>query len=567
MRHPGPEPDADAAPRLTLTTLPWDVIISVLAFVRPLDIYSIRKTCKILHDATRQHVVWINALRGVCYDNNLYLEFFSPEEMPLLHLEHAATMPSRFIRRVKDTIAFDNAYRARLTPPTPALEDETPPEESENNKLPYLAPLFIRELEIPAVPGPPVWNLEDAVSELRLAPGGRYLAMNHYWDMQIWDLGLSTSEKPRLIAHRTFPGNGDFVIYGIWVKPDGRGLQIQTNFLCMEPAQNDLAIWEIYPSDPNPVLTQVASLVRGPMLTYECRGGSRIAISEESRVGVWDPTLNTLVTWDVPVDMVTMLVIQTRAICLYKDSIAVYEVPHITPRPHRAFVEESRKLTPIWTTLLPYSVDDYFLPASWPYTAEHGSPRGDLYFGLTEASPPRNYVYRVPARPLPVSEAAAIDLVAIVDVEGPVPERLDNFLQRPVRMCEGHLALMSEPESREEVRLQILEEPHPGRAFLNALMADDDESGDLLPGRMPGAWIPRPMTPLPAGPSPSPLPQTVPEEYKDKAMRAPTWSVALWRGNNDITDFEFDGASGRACAITEDYDVLVLDYLEAPKLA
>ena len=147
-------------------------------------------------------------------------------------------------------------------------------------------------------------------------------------------------------------------------------------------------------------------MMRGPMLTYECRGGSRIAISEENTVGVWDPTLNTLITWAVPADMVTvrlsplsplspthrpqMLIIQTRAICLYKDRITVYEVPYIIPRSDGALQEEQHELSPIWTTLLPYSVDDYFLPASWPYSADRGMPRSDLYFGLTEAVPARN---------------------------------------------------------------------------------------------------------------------------------------------------------------------------------
>ena len=50
----------------------------------------------------------------------------------------------------------------------------------------------------------------------------------------------------------------------------------------------------------------------------------------------------------------------------------------------------------------------------------------------------------------------------------------------------------------------------------------------------------------------------------DSALRTPTWSVSLYKGDGDVIDFEFDGASGRACAITDEYEVLVLDYLQTP---
>ncbi|KAL1658659.1 hypothetical protein GGF50DRAFT_66838 [Schizophyllum commune] len=555
--------EPEAVQKLAFDTLPWDVILHILDFVPPLDIIALRRTCKLFCVATQQHVVWIHALRSVCYENNLYADIFAPEDLPRAHIELAATTPSRFIRRVKDASTNSDAMDGTPTSPvpTPVLEggDLSRPQETAPRKdLPYLAPLSVRSLSIPPAAQAPLWHLTDAVNELRLAPGGRYLAMNHYWDMQIWDLGLHATDEPRLIATHTFPNSGDFVIYGIWIKPDGRGLQIQTNFLCTEPPRNELAIWEIYPLESDPQLRPVASMMRGPMLTYECRGGSRIAISEENTVGVWDPTLNTLITWAVPADMVTMLIIQTRAICLYKDRITVYEVPYIIPRSDGALQEELHELSPIWTTLLPYSVDDYFLPASWPYSADRGMPRSDLYFGLTEAVPARNYIYRVPARPLPVADAPAIELVAVVDVEGPVPPRLDNFLQRPVRMCEGHLALMSEPSTREEVRLQIVQEPRRGRNPLDALSAAVREDSDMLPGRMPGMWPPAGAA---AGTSSDPI---VLDDEVDSALRTPTWSVSLYKGDGDVIDFEFDGASGRACAITDEYEVLVLDYLQTP---
>ncbi|TRM67219.1 hypothetical protein BD626DRAFT_485160 [Schizophyllum amplum] len=556
---------------LTFDALPIDIILLILEFVRPLDIISVRLTCKLLRDVTRQHALWISALRTVCYDNNLYPEMFAVEALSLSQLEHSATTPSLFFRQVKRAAESASAAKEKMereedgnTPSDPAPESVTP----------SLRPAVVRRLDIPPSTLDGLnWAFTEDVTELRLAPGGRYLAMNHYCDMQIWDLGFWSSDTPRIIANHSFPDTGDFVLYGIWIKPDGRGLQIQTNFLCMEPPQNELAIWEIYPASENPTLELIASLTRGPLLTYECRGGSKIAISELNRVGVWDPSLNTLVTWEVPEGMTTMLVVQDRAVCLYQDHIAVYDVPHIQGRPSGALVEEAREMAPIWTTLLSYSADDYYLPASWPYTADLGSPRGDLYFALTEAVPARNYIYRVPASPRSAKEAPAIALAAVANVQGAGTERLENYLQRPVRLCEGHLALMSEPSARGVVCLQILEEPTISRQrSLQGQERSSDRPATIptVPANPSSALVaPTPAAPhAPAGHDTSVSQASELRESwtgdEAEGMRVPTWTVLLFEADYEIVDFEFDGASGRACAITEDYTVLVLDYIESP---
>ncbi|XP_006463525.1 hypothetical protein AGABI2DRAFT_144813 [Agaricus bisporus var. bisporus H97] len=78
-----------------ITSLPLDVLISLMGFLRPLDLIALRQTCRYLYEANNRRIVWIKALTDVCVENDVFLPTFPIDGMTTEQLLRAATLPSR----------------------------------------------------------------------------------------------------------------------------------------------------------------------------------------------------------------------------------------------------------------------------------------------------------------------------------------------------------------------------------------------------------------------------------------------------------------------------------------
>jgi F-box domain len=143
-----------------LEKLGIDIIIQILSFVQPLDIIALRQVCRALLAASRERVVWRNALRLVTVQHGLFAATFPVGEMTIPQLQRAATSPGRFV-------AF---LRRELRPPKIRLPNKC------------IEPTSIREL-----PG----KFENAF----LVPGGRYILAKarNFKTIELWDIGFSAN--------------------------------------------------------------------------------------------------------------------------------------------------------------------------------------------------------------------------------------------------------------------------------------------------------------------------------------------------------------------------------------
>ncbi|KXN84052.1 hypothetical protein AN958_00502 [Leucoagaricus sp. SymC.cos] len=83
-----------------ITSLPLDILISLMDYLRPLDLIALRKSCRALHDASHQRIVWIKALTEVCIANDVFLPTFQLDRMTTQELLQAAAAPSRWLKNV-----------------------------------------------------------------------------------------------------------------------------------------------------------------------------------------------------------------------------------------------------------------------------------------------------------------------------------------------------------------------------------------------------------------------------------------------------------------------------------
>jgi hypothetical protein len=152
------------------------------------------KTCKTLELATRKRIVWVVALRQVCFDNILFLPSFPIPDMSDLELERAAMAPRRWLELCcKSQKQHSNDSSEMLHP---------------------------RRSRI----------IEDGGSErFFIVPGGRYLVTAGD-GLYLWDLGYVSTVDCKLVASVQV-GLGDYFSFlEVQATPDGKGLVILTSY-------------------------------------------------------------------------------------------------------------------------------------------------------------------------------------------------------------------------------------------------------------------------------------------------------------------------------------------------
>ncbi|KAJ7152178.1 hypothetical protein C8R43DRAFT_479210 [Mycena crocata] len=141
-------------PHTSWSDVPTDVLIAIMGFLDPQDILALRPVSKSLFHATCERSVWIDTLRRVCIQHDVYGPSFPLTEMSLAQLEHAATAGRRFRSRLR----HDFSQQWVVWP----------------HSVRFLQSSFVG----------------DDFENLRLLSGGRFLLTTRGCVLQMWDLGL-----------------------------------------------------------------------------------------------------------------------------------------------------------------------------------------------------------------------------------------------------------------------------------------------------------------------------------------------------------------------------------------
>ncbi|PPR06722.1 hypothetical protein CVT24_013042 [Panaeolus cyanescens] len=87
---------------MSLTTLPLDIILTMITFMDPLDVINLAQThCKLLHDVGEQNTVWGGIVRQVRERNVAYPFNLLSHSSHTTTLRHEATAPARFFNLLK----------------------------------------------------------------------------------------------------------------------------------------------------------------------------------------------------------------------------------------------------------------------------------------------------------------------------------------------------------------------------------------------------------------------------------------------------------------------------------
>ncbi|PPQ96457.1 hypothetical protein CVT26_010511 [Gymnopilus dilepis] len=181
-----------------LTALSLELITYVLEHVRPIDIVSVRRTCRALCDVTKVRQIWMNALRSAMKRRSILESTLPLDAMPLNLLEHLALGPHRLlsILQKSDGSSLRPMYIRVLAP-----------------RLTY------EEKERYGI----VDN--DGLYDSYLESSGRYLASLSAYEsftlFTIWDLGLCGRDAIKPIARYLEPVKWKLYLDGLWPGPQG----------------------------------------------------------------------------------------------------------------------------------------------------------------------------------------------------------------------------------------------------------------------------------------------------------------------------------------------------------
>ncbi|KAI5831346.1 hypothetical protein K523DRAFT_237678 [Schizophyllum commune Tattone D] len=265
--------------------LPTDILINVLHYLTPWDIFTIRRACRHFRDATMHRVVWIHALQRVIDDNNVFPPSFPLEKMSLSELTHAVFAPRKF---------FDLVRRV-----------DTLPDQKVAPTAQFIATLWDNE--------------EDgnhSYERVHLLPGGRFVVAAMQKVLRIFDIGYGPRPTVRTrpiftlrwtqleniaqgventwceVSHLEWEANGessDLLLF-VTVTPYPRTTR---------PAS--IVVYKISDIASGPRGQQVAHLTLYPEMSsvhIKSVDGTRPAFTaSESLVGVWDYAENSISLW------------------------------------------------------------------------------------------------------------------------------------------------------------------------------------------------------------------------------------------------------------------------------
>ncbi|KIM91317.1 hypothetical protein PILCRDRAFT_810578 [Piloderma croceum F 1598] len=279
--------------------LSLDIIVHIFSFVQPLDIIPVRQTCKTLSYASRERIVWMNALRRVCARHGVFAPTFPIADMTVLQLEHSATSPTRLLARIRRDL------------PTGSIQ-----------------PMCTRMLtKLPAT---------SAFHDTILVPGGRFLFTRSPGNIiELWDLGFSPDSVIRLIASEFFQDKDIFIVY---IQPKGDGLGILV-IVKVELTSNTFQyeVLEIHPSSPAPVFRRVGLLPFEEPSFAVSFTDDLFVIIQEAHVTVWNVVQDSWVKWQIDMEAESAYGMQCvkcdeNLVLVNDNTISMWRIPPLVNR-------------------------------------------------------------------------------------------------------------------------------------------------------------------------------------------------------------------------------------------
>ncbi|KAJ7827020.1 hypothetical protein B0H14DRAFT_3721850 [Mycena olivaceomarginata] len=349
MNSPGIPNEKDSVLQratLTLNEFPMDTLIHIQSFMGPIDIIALRQCSKLMASATTHRTVWLDALRRVCTAHEVSVLTYPMENMSLRDLEHAATSPARFIAQISKEWAEGDvipAFHTRLFQP----------------RLPKSAPGNLGETAL-----------------MRLVPGGRYLVTaTDLARISVWDLGWRPAEvlNPYPLVSIVLPSPASQLL----VQPakDQRGFRLLSVCPLLTSNVADITVYEINPSEANPVLKQIAHRrIFSPHIEAFALTPDRFTYYYTFLLTAWDFIEDTSATVHVYRPLMSITVSRTAVIGQQEDGIVVVEMPPLQRRGTPAV----EVVTDIVTPLPRFShIHDVFSDFTGLYTIQadwHTSP-------------------------------------------------------------------------------------------------------------------------------------------------------------------------------------------------
>ncbi|KAJ2926394.1 hypothetical protein H1R20_g10700, partial [Candolleomyces eurysporus] len=288
------EADPNSVFRLSI-----DLVLHVMQFLDPLDILSMRKTCRMFHRTTKARIVWLVALQRICETHGIFKPTFPTNRMSLLELEHAALSPHRFVKSIK------------------AAENINPAHPHQNRSIPR------RGRADP--------NSNEIRRELFLIPGGRFLLSSEGRSgVCLWDLGYNARIpiNPFPIATLDLPGSS---LKSVVPSEGGKEL-----LLAVTSRLDNVTVLRIYRVDPEvpgkgfsmegqlEIDANLATV--GSFLCCDA-----IYLVHESHFIVWNWIENTGCKWEshiVPLDLPEIYGCKQSIIAYDRDDgIGVWDIP------------------------------------------------------------------------------------------------------------------------------------------------------------------------------------------------------------------------------------------------
>ncbi|KAF5330047.1 hypothetical protein D9611_010419 [Ephemerocybe angulata] len=275
---------ADPSRRLK-DQVPPDIWREISELSNPIDVVALGVTCRALHEATAERTLWMNLLKAVCMEYDLFLPSYPIDEMSVTQLRRAALGPHLWTRRV---------YKHAVSPNVPFYDLGT------NVLSPVSTIPFDGQL--------------NSDRFRHLVPGGRFLITcdaehsdrdpralrdTDIFTLKLWDLGFAGRKplsQPLLLASRDIGPLNRFANQIINMDCSIRGTETLAVALSTiaNISHRRCLVFAICPHRPNPSFEQLSSMSAdfsrhwaiAPM-AFHLRGDKVLARFENDLV-VWD---------------------------------------------------------------------------------------------------------------------------------------------------------------------------------------------------------------------------------------------------------------------------------------
>ncbi|KAI5830943.1 hypothetical protein K523DRAFT_336256 [Schizophyllum commune Tattone D] len=254
---------------ITLQTLPIDLLICILSEpeLSPLDLVSLRKTCRALRDVLALRTVWLARAKAVSADDDTFCGDDDFSDVPLFYLENIVAAPFRITHFLENKCRGD----ASATPPC--------------------LPVQLAEQFSLLKSGDP----EDAnVRAVTIVRGGRYLIYVCGDELRLLDLWRSSrSVDEMLVASLALPDAFFYTVDGYWLTDDCE-LWVA---LTLRSEDNAILVCRAPSSPGGGRCLRMHAQITASHLRYCYRRGDLIAFSDGCTVGVWNYKTGARLQW------------------------------------------------------------------------------------------------------------------------------------------------------------------------------------------------------------------------------------------------------------------------------